>query len=268
MARGSNIDEFICKAVKLYGKTFLNDKVDYGGCFSEIEIGCRVHGYFKTTPMRHLSGIGCLQCNKDERKNRQNGHKPDTTKFRNEIFIYRCNRIFGNKYLYAKTKYNTQKHEITVTCKKHGDFIVNAKRHLDGSGCALCGDAITEEAGISSGEAVISLLLEKMGIQFDTQKTFSGCRDKNPLRFDFYLPKYNLLIEYDGEQHFKPIKIWGGEKAFKGVRRRDAIKNKYAADNGIDLLRIPYTKKDFINGIIKRKIKSITPVKVGQLELF
>ena len=48
------------------------------------------------------------------------------------------------------------------------------------------------------------------------------------------------IIEYDGEQHFKPIDVWGGEEALSNTRERDLIKNKYCFDNNIPLIRIPY----------------------------
>ena len=72
------------------------------------------------------------------------------------------------------------------------------------------------------------------------------------MSFDFYLQDLNLLIEYDGRQHFEPIKCWGGIDKFNNLKRRDKIKNKYAKDNSIDLLRISFTDKDNINKILGR----------------
>lgn len=71
------------------------------------------------------------------------------------------------------------------------------------------------------------------------------------LPFDFYIPKYNLIIEYDGFHHFYPVNGWGGEEKFKLTQENDAIKNKYCKENDITLLRIPYTdsKEDIIRKI-------------------
>lgn len=66
-----------------------------------------------------------------------------------------------------------------------------------------------------------------------------------------------LLIEYDGEQHFKPVKGWGGEEGLKGVQLRDSIKNTYCKDHNIPLLRIPYTEKDHIEEIVISKLKEL-----------
>lgn len=67
------------------------------------------------------------------------------------------------------------------------------------------------------------------------------------LPFDFYLPEYNLCIEYDGEQHFKPVDFankgreWA-DKQFEIRRTCDEIKTEYCKKNNIKLLRIPYFK--------------------------
>lgn len=56
----------------------------------------------------------------------------------------------------------------------------------------------------SLGEFKIKQSLEELKIPFIKEKTFPELVSDNnvPLRFDFYLPQYNLIIEYDGEQHF------------------------------------------------------------------
>jgi hypothetical protein len=54
------------------------------------------------------------------------------------------------------------------------------------------------------------------------------------------LPNKNLCIEYDGKQHFKPIKYWGGQKSFDLTKKRDKIKNEYCKKNNIILIRFGY----------------------------
>lgn len=104
-----------------------------------------------------------------------------------------------------------------------------------------------KEATISCGcakskgeEKIISLLLE-MQIPFITQKRFETCvfpETNRQLVFDFYLPEQNLLIEYDGEQHFHEIKK--DRYDFVNLQKRDAYKNQWCVDNNIPLVRIPY----------------------------
>ena len=118
-----------------------------------------------------------------------------------------------------------------------------------GNGCPLCYD--------SNGENKIKNILDQINITYEIQKTFDDCKNTKKLRFDFYLPKYNVLIEYDGMQHFKPIKFFGGIKRFNDLNKHDNIKNEYASKNNIPLLRIPYTKFDSIEEEIKQFLEKI-----------
>lgn len=105
---------------------------------------------------------------------------------------------------------------------------------------------------ISSGEFTVKQVLENHHINFIQQKTFDGCKDKNPLPFDFYLPDYNMMIEYDGKQHYEPVEYFGGKESFDYTVRHDTIKNKYCKDNNVDILRIPYWDEDNIESIITK----------------
>ena len=82
------------------------------------------------------------------------------------------------------------------------------------------------------------------------QNHCQGCRDQKPLRFDFWLPQASLVIEYDGQQHFRPVERFGGEKAFWAVQKRDAIKDQFCRENGIEVIRIPYTQLGDIPAIL------------------
>jgi hypothetical protein len=101
----------------------------------------------------------------------------------------------------------------------------------------------------SSGERLVRLFLEKHNVKYKQyhriKKCFSVLRGKcYTLPFDFYLPKTNVLIEYDGEQHYKPVSIWGGEEGFKRQKMLDGIKDDFCRNNNIKLVRIPYTVKN------------------------
>jgi very-short-patch-repair endonuclease len=69
---------------------------------------------------------------------------------------------------------------------------------------------------------------------------FNDCRNILPLPFDFYLKNLNLLIEYDGRQHFEAVDLFGGEEGLKKRKINDNIKNEYCKKNRISLLRISY----------------------------
>lgn len=57
---------------------------------------------------------------------------------------------------------------------------------------------------------------------------------------DIYIPESRIGIEYQGEQHYKAVEIWGGEAALKKNQERDLRKKKLCAENGVVLLEWSY----------------------------
>jgi very-short-patch-repair endonuclease len=90
----------------------------------------------------------------------------------------------------------------------------------------------------SSYEEHIISILKQNNIKFQREKTFSDLR-KGKFRFDFFIPVENksILIEVDGEYHFKPIR---GRKVLLKQQEHDRRKNSYCLANDIPLYRIPY----------------------------
>lgn len=81
--------------------------------------------------------------------------------------------------------------------------------------------------------------LKRAKISFVREKTFKDLRH-GLFRFDFYIPNFNgraVIIEVDGEQHFKPIY---GRQAFMKGQEHDRQKNSYCLANQIPIYRIPY----------------------------
>ena len=142
--------------------------------------------------------------------------------------------------------YKKSKTELIITCPLHGDFEQTPNNHLSGRGCSVCKS--------SKGEKRIIKYLKDKKILFNTQKTFKNLKYKSLLKFDFYLPDYNLCIEYDGRQHYEPIEYFGGRKQFDIIKMRDSIKNEYCSTNNINLVRIPYNKFDDIETILGKNI--------------
>lgn len=96
----------------------------------------------------------------------------------------------------------------------------------------------------SSGEILIENILARNCIPFEREKRFDDCADICPLPFDFYIQNANLLIEYQGIQHYKPLEFFGGEDAFDIRKKHDIIKENYCKANNIRLLEIPYTENN------------------------
>lgn len=95
----------------------------------------------------------------------------------------------------------------------------------------------------SHGEQKIREILGKNNITFINQKTFQDFKYKDTHgtpKFDFYLPKQNILIEYDGEQHFRPVFSFDTADHFKQRQKHDREKDEYCFSHDISLIRIPY----------------------------
>ena len=95
-------------------------------------------------------------------------------------------------------------------------------------------------------EKIVKILLQEK-ISFIREKTFQDLKN-GKFRFDFYLPKENIIIEIDGEQHFKQIKKFQKTRQdFLKQQERDRRKNSYCLANNIPLYRVPYWEIENIN---------------------
>lgn len=226
----STTNDFIKKAKDIHGNKYDYSKVEYKGNKIKTFIECSKHGIFKMKPNCHLNGYGCPRCS----------GRGKTT----DDFIHEAKKIHNDEFDYSKVEYVSTYKKIIIICKKHGEFKQTPNQHLNGGRCPKCSE--------SNGEKNVRLFLENNKIKFETQKRFKGCIDKRPLPFDFYLPNYNLCIEFQGKQHFQPINYFGGNKKFKELIKRDLIKKKYCENNNIKLITIRFDEN------INKKLKIIS----------
>lgn len=113
---------------------------------------------------------------------------------------------------------------------------------------------------ISKGEKRIAQFFSLHNIKYVREKTFKNCINfcGNYLRFDFYLEQFNLLIEYQGHHHIKPInKYRRAQAVHKKTIVHDAIKEVFALDNHINLIKIFYKDYDKIDEILTKLFKKI-----------
>ena len=191
-----------------------------------IEHYCMQHDVFwNALPYNVLLGCGCPKCGleKSGAANRKSHEE-----YVKEVEIENPNiEVIG--------QYQNAIMPILHRCKIDGcEWMAIPNNILSKSGCPQCNE--------SHGERQIRKWLDNCSIDYVPQKTFDDCKNKKTLPFDFYLPTYNLCIEYDGEQHFRPVEHFGGEKGFQQRKQNDLIKTSYCKDNNIHLLRIPYFK--------------------------
>ena len=109
-------------------------------------------------------------------------------------------------------------------------------------------NCVCPKCSSSKGEKAVSEYLDGHNLSYVSQYSFDDCRYKNKLAFDFAIftdetcTELLYLVEYDGIQHFDPIAFFGGEKGLKARLRNDKIKNDYCNEQGINLIRVPYTE--------------------------
>lgn len=229
-------NEFINEANEIHGEKYDYSNVFYKNGHTNIIIICPNHGNFTQQPRNHLKGHGCIICSGKNKKTL------------NE-FIQKSNIIHENKYDYSLSIYEKGKNKLKIICPVHGKFIQTPDKHLQGRGCPICSE--------SKGEKTISKILSGLGVKYLREKKFDDCKGKvYMLPFDFYLPEYNICIEYDGKQHFEPISFFGGNEGFKTQKKSDKIKDDYCKNNSINILRISY--KDNIEQILKNQLFTIT----------
>lgn len=120
-----------------------------------------------------------------------------------------------------------------------------------GTGCPKCKQ--------SHGEEKVENWLKENNVSYLREYRFSDCKYKRTLPFDFYLPDYNLCIEYQGKQHYKPCTINGMTKQqsefnFKLQKTKDRIKKQYCLNNNIAFLEISYKDYNVLERILEFKI--------------
>ena len=231
-------EQFIDRSRQIHGDKYDYSKVKYVDETIKVCIICPEHGEFWQRPSDHLSGYGCLEC---ARKNRKSTA---------EKFIEKAKQIHGDKYDYSKVEYKNNKTKVCIICPEHGEFWQMPYNHIGNKqDCPEC-------AKIEShGEREIKKALEEFQVDFQQEKIFEGCAAKRKLPFDFYLPDYNLVIEYQGEQHYKPTKKFGGEEKFLLRKQHDELKRKFCKENNIKELEILYTDYNNIREILLTELR-------------
>lgn len=212
------------------------DKTAYSTAMQKVTITCVKHGDFLQRPNDHTSGgNGCPACKSDSvGSHKRTSHENVITSFLG---------VHGVTYDYSRVSYVNMKRKVEVTCRTHGRFLISPEKHILGQGCASC--------NISSGEAMVATALTELGIPFVREKAFEGLNGQSSLRFGFFLPTINALVEYDGEQHSMLSKVFRSGLStddevvarFLKTVEYDCLKNSFANTHQMYLLRIPYTTK-------------------------
>lgn len=237
--------DFMNKVHKIYDNRFVLLS-DYVNKETPVTLGCTLHGEKPYPVVIYPSAIdaaerrhGSIQCKECDRINYLKN-------FVRRFEIAQENRSI--KYTYpdldkefvnANTKIPIECHVKGSNNREHGTFWQTPANHSTGQGCPICQE--------SKNEMYIKNLFESKKYKFETQKQFKKLGNQ---KFDFYLPKpYNVLIEYDGKQHFEPTfgkSEYTRQLNYNILYESDNIKNEFIKTNnyGLGMIRIPYTLKE------------------------
>lgn len=221
----------------------------FEGVHKQIKVKCKICGN-EWKPMAYTllnkHKYNCKQCYNNKQRKDKNDFKREL-----EIKNPHVKLVGGYTNCYTKTIFSCE------GCSKKCVWMTTPDIILDGRKSPTC--------TASKGELRIVDFLKSQNIVFIQEYIFRDCKNINYLPFDFYLPDYNICIEYDGEQHYSPIRFNGcsEDKAIESFNKthfNDEIKNKYCIDNGITLIRIPFYNFNSIEDIllfeIERKVSN------------
>ena len=219
--------------------TLLTSVDDYIDLHMNIEFICRYHGYQTMMLDNFIRGHKCKCCSYEERAKKLKHNVKHVKEY--------IEGVNGNKLLNPEDYKGVHVRNLDIQCSC-GNVFTTSFNNYSRHGVDTCYSCSCKE---SVGEKRIREYLELNKVEFIQEKRFDDCRDSKPLPFDFYLTQHNLVIEFDGEQHFEPK---FGEENFVQTQKHDEIKNEYCKLHNISLLRIPYWDGSRIEEIISKQL--------------
>ena len=197
---------------------------EYRGNKKKIKFKHNVCGktFFKS-PNRFLNHNSCPHCCVN-------------TKMDEDEFLRRFYSIPTNKEFKITSTFEGTKKPISVkhTCGEERIYTEAGNLYKRPVMCRKCHQIL------SVGELIIKKYLDSNKIEYEMEKVFPDCKYNNPLRFDFFIPEYSLLLEFDGIQHFEGWRQKGRED-LKIIQKRDQIKNEWVKNSKkYSLIRIRY----------------------------
>lgn len=229
-------NEFNERLLHLKPNIVLNGK--YAGSKIKTSFKCLIDGHvWETTPYHILHNSGCPQCANRKQSERQI--------LSHEEYLLRLKKVTNN--IIPIEKYVRNEILILHKCLKcEYKWSVSPNSLItERVGCPKC--------NCTKGENRIIKFLEDNNISYVFQKKFDDLKNIDYLFFDFYVPNFNTLIEYDGEFHYIDV-FKNGD--FQNAKARDKLKDEYAKKNNIKLIRIPYWDFNNIETILQTRLIS------------
>lgn len=218
--------------------TLISNKDEIFNNKTYIKYLCPVHGIHSSRISNFLMGKGCIDCRSD---NASQKYRFDSHQIISKITECGGNILNPDGYI------NNHKKNLKIECPSCGRVFETSLVLFTQHGGQVCENCKSDE---SVGEMRIRKYLESKGIEYKQEYWFPDCKDIKPLPFDFYIPKNNMIIEFDGRQHFCETDYFTYD--FEKTKRHDDIKNSYCLNKGIKIIRIPYTKINKISSILDK----------------
>lgn len=139
---------------------------------------------------------------------------------------------------------DTQK-RFKCICPLHGEFYASLPKIRSGRCCPEC-----DSRGESVGERNVRRYLQSRNIRFIQEYRIEDKKYFDThVRVDFFLPDLNVIIEFQGEQHYgiENKAITHGSRKWQSQKKRDNHLRRYAADHNIRLIEVPYTYRSNVD---------------------
>lgn len=219
-------DEIIKRAKEIHGNKYEILEISFLPKNNKIKLLCKqCNRVFWQQIKSHLRGNGCKYC----------GYKANSEKHMRSLsdFIQKVKTKYGDLYDYSYIKKEDLNNKILIKCNTCNNFFrITPSNFLSNRGCSFCKK--------SKGEKQIVIFLKNNNINFIEQKKFKDCCSIRPLPFDFYLPNYNICIEFQGGQHYEKFRFEKDDTALLKRKERDQIKREYCKSHNIELIEIRY----------------------------
>lgn len=224
--RKKTLDELIKKASIIHNGKYSYHHYVLINTHTPSYITCPIHGDFLQSFDSHINQkSGCPECAKAKR-NLKN------TKFRYHM-LSENDQKYSFDYIYDKFRYNGYDAKSIVVCREHGEFLTSWHKLKSGHGCPKCGN-INNRSELK----LLDMLTKTFG-EVEYQKKFKWLGRQS---IDFYLPMYDIGIEYQGRQHFYEKTKFD----FDDTIERDNRKRQKCNENGLKLYYFTF-EKEYLN---------------------
>lgn len=238
-----SIEDFLA-SIKDSSIEVIGDLINFS---TRVLCRCKVCGNeWYANPENLVNGSGCPRCKNEfagfQRRKRKESFREDMKRLHPEIELI--------------SNYTHSHSTVKFIVLKTGEI-----REATPSALYASGKYGTKNY---KGENLIAETLDKLKIEYIHGKRFSDLRGKrNPLEYDFYLPEFQAVIEFQGEQHLRPVDYFGGKENFEIQLKHDKKKREYAKKHNLQFIEILYNQFDEIENIIKKELKLDTAETAG-----